>query len=380
MIPFNVLNRIIINLYLITALLSIYMPFKTVALTCLVLFSFYFTALLMPALKQNNYYMNKYILFILISIICSALFNGNFVYVIMNLMTVSGVYYLILKENRYVIGKLSMYIILFGIVNFLLYFFIPPDYSSAKIINNILIQRVQLDILPLSITSVIALLSIILAGHLKSRILMLLICAMNILLIFKLGKLSVIITLAIFSLFVFFLLPMQRRVNNSLFKNVLKLLYTIMFLFPFLLVSFKQSLNPELLRLITFRDEIFSSYIDYTFSYGNFIFGNGFINNEGSTVLLHTNPHNQALGVFFVLGGFGLIVFLLTFLKILENTLNKARRGDTLSFKMFFAMSLMMMMDSYYVLTVFPMYMLFFIFYLIKLPPMLRLENRAGVY
>ena len=121
--------------------------------------------------------------------------------------------------------------------------------------------------------------------------------------------------------------------------------------------------------MMTYRDIIYEDFIRYTFDNGSVLFGNGFINNEIQiSVLSSTNPHSQAVGIFFILGVSGIIIFLLIFLKALENTLNSFEYGDRVHFKLFAALSLLMIMDSYFVLTVFPLYEIFIMFYLIKLP------------
>jgi len=247
----------------------------------------------------------------------------------------------------------------------------PPDYIGVKAIGNFLIPRVQLDVLPLSIASAIALLSFIIAGQLKNRTMKYSLWIMNLILIIKLGKLSVIVALILVYLVCFLIVFLRKIMNKVFLKKILKLIYSVMFLFPFLLVYFKQYLSLWFLRLLTFRDDIYISFIDYTMEYGSFLFGAGFSAHEGNLLLLHSNPHNQSLGVFFVLGAFGLMVFLLTFLKVLDNTFDGIEGGDTHSFKIFFAISLLMMIDSYFVLTVFPLYLLFFIFYLMRLSPVI---------
>ena len=220
--------------------------------------------------------------------------------------------------------------------------------------------------LPLSAASLIAVLSVIISSEIKNRIIAYIIIGINVFLIIKLGKISAISTIALVLSFSFILTRAKRITNLNILKFIVGLFYIPVFFFSFILVYLKDEFNDNFIRLITFRDEIYSEFIKYTIQDGRFIFGNGFINNEVGDLLLHSNPHNQALGVFFTLGFFGLVMFLLFFLKILGRTLEEKYRFGGNDFDIFIALSLLMMMDSYFVLTVFPVQMVFFIFYLTK--------------
>lgn len=373
-------NRIIINIYLIITLLSIYMPIKTSMLSALAFFHFYYSLYFFYTMKNNNYKINIYILFILISLTISIFMSGTFGhYAIMNIFTVFGIYYLIETDATYIINRLSIYIILISIVNLLIYLVFPPDYISMKIIAGFTLTRIQLDFLPLSITSILALLSFILSENLKSKTLMYLVKFMNIILIIKLGKLSVIFTLFFVYILAVLLKYLYPIINKHFLNSMLKVFYILLFFTAFLLVIFKSSIDPKILILFTFRDIIYTDFINYTLTHGSIMYGNGFIaNSVNVSSLSSTNPHNQALGIFFNLGIFGVLIFLLTFLKVLKNTLNTLRNGDNIPFKVFFSLSLLMSMDSYFLLTVFPLSLLFIMFYLIKFP--CSKNNKTAIY
>jgi len=363
-------NRLIINLYLITALLSIYMPIKTIMLYALAFFHYYFGLYFFYTIKNNNYQINIYILLILTSLIISIFMSGTFGhYAIINIFTIFGIYYLIETDATYTIDRLILYIILISSINFFIYLLLPPDYISMKVIAGFILNRIQLDFLPLSITSLLALLAFILSENLKSKMLMYLLKVMNVILIIKLGKLSVIATLLIIYILAHILKRVYPVINKHFLNIFLKIGYTVLFLTALLLVIFKAYFDSDILILFTFRDVIYADFINYTFNHGSLLYGNGFIANSTEiSSLSSTNPHNQALGIFFNLGFFGLIIFLLTFLKVLINTVNRLKLGDDIPFKVFFSLSLLMSMDSYFILTVFPLSLLFIMFYLIKLP------------
>ncbi len=359
--------KAMIHLYLIVTMLSIYTPIKEVMLFSLVFLSCYFSGCLFFTLQKNRTGFNKYVFLILIAIFISIPMAGTVSYAIVNILVISGVYYIVSRSGEYVLRLLSRYIIVVSLINALLYYVLPPDSEGMKVVNDVIVSRVELDMLPLSIASIIALMAFILVGQVKNKFIVYGVRVINVLLMLQLGKLSVIFSLVSVYMAVVLVTHLYKFLNTRALGYVLKSIYVAILSFPFVIVYFKHSLNEDFVRLLTSRVDIYESFLLYILGNGSFLFGYGFtsIDNEA---LLFANPHNQMLGIFFILGLFGLTVYLLMFFKILDNLLRDLRRGEVVHITMFLALTLLMQIDSYFLLTVFPLYTIFFIFYLVKRP------------
>jgi len=374
-------NKILINIYLIVMLLSIYMPIKESMLYLLVLMNTYFFIQFLIYLKKENFKINMYLLIVFSSLIISIVMSGKyFYYSLVNLLVISAIYYIVEFDFKYLLDRLRIYIFISTAVNFYFYFTLKPDYSGAKVVSGILIERVQLDFLPLSITSILALLTFVLSDSLRSKLLVYTLKFMSILLIIHLGKLSVIATLLL-TYSSFFLLKLFYNKTTKYYMNTIYIgIYVLIYIFVFLLFIFGDSMPPEIIQLLTLRDQIYSAFIQYSLDNNTILFGNGYINNFTYITDLTTSAHNQYLNIFFILGIFGYIVFIIFFIKILLNTLHGVEKGSYMPFKVFFSISLLMTMDNYFILTVFPLTMIFMLLFLLKLSPSKTNYNNIGVF
>jgi len=138
-------NKVIINLYLIAMILSIYLPIKDIALYFLILFDFYFFILFMVNLKNKDFLINPYVALLLLALIVSVIMSGQYAYYsIVNVLVVCAIYYIVEFDSKYLVNKLVTYIFISSFINAYLYYKFQPSYEGAKLVGGILIDRVEL--------------------------------------------------------------------------------------------------------------------------------------------------------------------------------------------------------------------------------------------
>ena len=359
-----------LNIYIILWFLVAYTPLSKKSLYSINFLSFIWTIVFFKNLFLYKKRINKYIFILIGAIFFSFLCNFKNLfqisYYILNINMIISIYSLIEIYQKKLLDKIYFFIVIFSILNLIIYLILPPDYIGVKIINGIKMIRVQLNLLPLSIASIISLLSFYIADKYKFWK-KYLIKLLNLILIIKLGKISVLgalIFVTALSNFIFFL-----KLNKHMKKIVevfIKIIIMINFSAAFIIIAIQKLYRISNFSLLTLREDIWRHYIKYFINEGNIIFGNGFIEPDNK-ILDMTNPHNQYLNIVIILGIVGMIAFFIYFNKILKNTLNELYFGNKVPFKIFITLIFIMISDSYFILTVFPLYMtLLMSFLLIK--------------
>lgn len=359
-----------LNIYIILWFLVAYTPLSKKSLYSINFLSFIWTIVFFKNLFLYKKRINKYIFILIGAIFFSFLCNFKNLfqisYYILNINMIISIYSLIEIYQKKLLDKIYFFIVIFSILNLIIYLILPPDYIGVKIINGIKMIRVQLNLLPLSIASIISLLSFYIADKYKFWK-KYLIKLLNLILIIKLGKISVLgalIFVTALSNFIFFL-----KLNKHMKKIVevfFKIIIMINFSAAFIIIAIQKLYRISNFSLLTLREDIWRHYIKYFINEGNIIFGNGFIEPDNK-ILDMTNPHNQYLNIVIILGIVGMIAFFIYFNKILKNTLNELYFGNKVPFKIFITLIFIMISDSYFILTVFPLYMtLLMSFLLIK--------------
>ena len=359
-----------LNIYIILWFLVAYTPLSKKSLYSINFLSFIWTIVFFKNLFLYKKRINKYIFILIGAIFFSFLCNFKNLfqisYYILNINMIISIYSLIEIYQKKLLDKIYFFIVIFSILNLIIYLILPPDYIGVKIINGIKMIRVQLNLLPLSIASIISLLSFYIADKYKFWK-KYLIKLLNLILIIKLGKISVLgalIFVTALSNFIFFL-----KLNKHMKKIVevfFKIIIMINFSAAFIIIAIQKLYSISNFSLLTLREDIWRHYIKYFINEGNIIFGNGFIEPDNK-ILDMTNPHNQYLNIVIILGIVGMIAFFIYFNKILKNTLNELYFGNKVPFKIFITLIFIMISDSYFILTVFPLYMtLLMSFLLIK--------------
>ncbi|MDQ7004668.1 MAG: hypothetical protein Q9N67_07035 [Ghiorsea sp.] len=168
---------------------------------------------------------------------------------------------------------------------------------------------------------------------------------------------------------IFLLKFLYKKGARYVIDALLMLLYAMFFLSAFIIVALKDILPMDVVRLLTRRDQIYADFTNYTLENYGLLYGNGFINNFVHISDITTSAHNQYLHIFFVLGIFGMLIFFAFFVKVLKNTLEAVEMKDYMPFKVFFALAILMVIDNYFILTVFPLSMLFLMVFLLKVYP-----------
>lgn len=362
------IQKYILNIYIILWFLVAYAPLSKKALYSINFLSVIWTFIFFKNLFLYKKRINKYICILIVAIFLSFLCNlknlFQISYYILNINMIISIYSLIEIYREKLLNRIYFFTIIFSILNLIIYLIFPPDYIGVKIINGIKIIRVQLNFLPLSIASIISLLSFYIADK-YNFFKKYLIKFLNLCLIIKLGKISVfgaLIFITFLSNFIYFL-----KLNKHMKKIMeifFKIIIMINFLIAFIVITLQNLYNISNFSLLTLREDIWRYYIKYFVSEGNVIFGNGFIEPDNK-ILGMTNTHNQYLNIVIVLGIFGVIAFFIYFNKILKNTLDELYLGNKVPFKIFITLIFIMISDSYFILTVFPLYMTLFMSFLL---------------
>lgn len=281
----------------------------------------------------------------------------------MNINIIVSIYSIVKIYHKKLLDKIYFVTIFFSILNLLIYLILPPDYIGVKLVKGIKLVRIQLNILPLSIASIISILSFFMCNKYEAKK-KYLIKLLNLYLIIKLGKISILGAL-IFITSISNIIYIFKY--NKLIKQILEIFFKIIivinFLTSFIIIKLQELYGVSNFTLLTFREDIWRHYIEYFITEGNFLFGNGFIEPDNK-VLNMTNPHNQYLNIIIILGLFGGWVFFIYFNKILKNTLNELYLGNKSIFQIFLTLIFIMITDSYFILTVFPLYMTLFMSFL----------------
>ena len=316
--------------------------------TRIIILSINYGFLLLAFRNIKNLKIDKTVMFFIISLIVSLVFN------IEEITNYFSIIFIVTASSVVLVGQdksKSFRIILYAILVYILIILalmtvMPKAVYRPKVIGSLELQRVGYGFINFSTLGFLTGYSYFLSNYINNKVVRRGIKILMLGIPFFIGKLSVILSI----LLIVFLRKFYWVFSNSTVRFISLLLLFLSSAIGYVLFSYLSD-NLEFLFLFTGRAGLWVDYIDYLLNFDliHSLFGYGFFS-ENKVISFLPHPHNQYLSTLFTGGVLLTISYFSILSKVFKNNIKEERSLD-----LFIFILLIQVADDYFILTAYPL-------------------------